>query len=213
MRRSGPLERSAARGLAIVAAVALLIPLAGSATHLVDVFDGRNVIGTCGAVVILFAIGLGCARAGTTGVLLGLRLCALSLAVIVATNLGPGYQRDDWRGAAHALTSAPAGGRAIVVERYGSVPLSVYLPRTRTLTAASVNTRELDVIVLRTKRTGHAPLAPTSPRTPPPGFRLAFSRQTSTYAVSRFLAPRATDVTLARARSLSEPQAEVVTQG
>jgi 4-amino-4-deoxy-L-arabinose transferase-like glycosyltransferase len=213
LRRAGALERSAARAIAIVAAVALLIPLAGSATHAVDVFDGRNVIGTCGAILIVFAIGLGCARAGAVGVLLGLGLCALSIAVIVGTDLGPGYQRDDWRGAAHALASAPTSGRAIVVERYGSVPLAVYLPHTHALTTPSVRTRELDVIVLRTKRTGYAPLAPTAPRTPPPGFRLAYARQTSTYAVSRFLAPHANDVTLARARSLSEPQAEVVTQG
>jgi mannosyltransferase len=213
LRRAGALERSAARGVAIVIAVALLIPLAGSATHAVDVFDGRNVIGTCGAVLILFAIGIGCTRAGATGALLGLCLCALSLAVIVGIDVNPGYQRDDWRGAARALASAPADGRAIVVERYGSVPLSVYLPRTQALRNPNVRTRELDVIVLRTKRTGHSPLAPTAPRTPPPGFRLAFTRQTSTYAVSRFLAPRATEVTLARARSLSEPQAEVVAQG
>ncbi len=212
LRRAGALERSAARGVAIVIAVALLIPLAGSATHVVDVFDGRNVIGTCGAVLVLFAVGLGCARAGIAGATLGLGLIALSLAIVVGTDLGPGYQRDDWRGAAHALAAAPASGRAIVVERYGSVPLSVYMAHTHAVTTPSVRTRELDVIVLRTKRTGHAPLRPAAPRTPPPGFRLAYARQTSTYAVSRFIAPHATDVTLARARRLSEPLAEVVAQ-
>ena len=176
----------------LLGASLLLIPLAGSATHVVDVFDGRNVIGTCGAIVVLLAIGLGCARAGDAGALLGLCLCALSLAVNVGIDVSPAYQRDDWRGAARALASAPASGRAIVVERYGSVPLAVYLPRTHALTAPSVSTRELDVIVLRTKRTGRSPLSPAAPRTPPPGFRLAYTRQTSTYAVSRFLAPHAT---------------------
>ncbi|HEX5852365.1 MAG TPA: hypothetical protein VFY36_04675, partial [Solirubrobacteraceae bacterium] len=117
-----------------------------------------------------------------------------------------------WRGAARALASPSARGRAIVVERYGSVPLSVYLPRTRALAGADIRTRELDFVVLRTRRTGRSPLPPTPPRTPPPGFRFAGARQTSTYAVSRFLAPRATVVTLARVRRSSEPQAEVVAQ-
>ncbi|HEX5852794.1 MAG TPA: glycosyltransferase family 39 protein, partial [Solirubrobacteraceae bacterium] len=92
LRRAGALERHAARDVALVAAVALLLPLAGSATHVVDVFDGRNVIGTWGAAGILFAIGLGCARASCAGALLGLCLCALSLAVIVGIDVGPGYQ-------------------------------------------------------------------------------------------------------------------------
>jgi mannosyltransferase len=212
LRRAMERERAAARDVAIVAIAALALPLLAAAAHVVDVFDGRNVIEAWAPAAIVVAIGLGATRAGRGGPLLGLGLCVISLAVIAGTDLIPGYQRDDWRGAAQALTPSRSPGRVIVAERYGSLPLSIYLPATRTVTASTVSTREVDVIALRTRRTGRSPLPPVAPTQPPPGFRLAGVRRTEAYAVSRFVAARSTSVTLSRLRRLSEPLAEVIVQ-
>ena len=45
----------------------------------------------------------GRARAGRIGPALGGAMCAVGIGVIVATNLLPGYQRDDWRAIADAV--------------------------------------------------------------------------------------------------------------
>ncbi len=63
---------------------------------------------------VLVAIGLGTAGARRSGALLGGALCAIYVAMVVAANAIPDYQRDNWRGVAHALAkpaSASAGCR------------------------------------------------------------------------------------------------------
>ncbi len=205
-------ERRAARDVAIVAIVAIALPLALALAHLLDVFDGRNVIAAWTPWAVLIAAGLGVARAPRAGALLGVGLCAISLAVIVGIDTVPAYQRDDWRGAARALP-APTAGRVIVSQPNASVPLSIYLPKLRLLTGRSVATRELDFVALRTRRTGRSPLPPVVPTQPPPGFRLVGVRRTKAYAVSSFRAPRVTTVpALTLRRSAREPTAEIMTQ-
>ncbi|MFZ2114019.1 MAG: glycosyltransferase family 39 protein [Solirubrobacteraceae bacterium] len=213
IRRGDAHERRSAREVAIVAATAILIPLLLAATHAVDVFDGRNVIATWVPWAVLLAAGLGVARAPKAGAFLGLGLCAVSLAVIAATNLIPGYQRDDWRGAAHALPKSGPSNRILISELDSSLPLSIYLPATKALTGPTVSTRELDFIALRTRRTGRSPLPPQAPTQAPPGFRFLGVRKTESYAVSTFLAPQATTVNLRLLRKLSEePEAEAILQ-
>jgi uncharacterized membrane protein len=131
LRRTDRREQRAARDVAIVAVVAVGLPLLAAATHVLDVFDGRNVIAAWVPFAVLVAIGLGATRARRAGALIGSCLCVLSLGVIVAINLIPGYQRDNWRGAAQALPTPPAPDRVIVGERYASLPLSIYLPDTQ----------------------------------------------------------------------------------
>lgn len=205
-------ERHGARDMATLAIAGLALPALLAATHLVDVFDGRNVIASWVPCAVLAAIGLGTARAPRAGAALGTCLCAISLAVIVAVNAIPGYQRDDWRGAARALP-AQTGGRVIVSEENASIPLSIYLPATSPVEGGSVSARELDFIALRIRRTGRSPQRPVVTMTPPPGFRLAGVRRSEAYAVSRFLAPRPTSVAIAALRRISgEPKAEVIVQ-
>lgn len=199
--------------VAIVAATAILIPLLLAATHVIDVFDGRNVIAIWVPWAVLLAAGLGVARAPKAGALLGLGLCAVSLAVIAATNLTPGYQRDDWRGAAQALPKSGPSDRILISELDSSLPLSIYLPATRALTGSTVWARELDFIALRTRRTGRSPLPPQAPTQAPPGFHFVGMRKTESYVVSTFLAPRAMTVSLRLLRKLSdEPEAEAILQ-
>ena len=95
MRRSSPAPGSG-------------LPLLLAAAHLIDVFDGRNVIAAWIPYAILLAVGIGAARAGRLGPALGGALCAIGIGVIVATNLLPGYQRDDWRGSPTRCRFAPA---------------------------------------------------------------------------------------------------------
>jgi mannosyltransferase len=205
-------ERSGARDVAVVAAIAVALPLALAVTHLLDVFDGRNIIAAWTPCAVLVAGGLGLARAPRAGTALGVGLLAVSLAVIAWVLAVPGYQRDDWRGAAHALPPA-TGGRVIVSQENASIPLSIYLPGLRSATGSSVSTRELDFLALRTRRTGRSPLAPRVPTQPPPGFSLAGIGRTETYAVARFVARRPTTVTDETLRRLDrEASAEVMIQ-
>ena len=57
-------ERDRARDAAIVAAAGVALPLVLAGAHLIDVFDGRNVIAAWVPFAVLIAIGLGCARGG-----------------------------------------------------------------------------------------------------------------------------------------------------
>jgi predicted secreted protein len=213
LHRSGQeRERRGGRDLAIVAAAAIALPLLLAVTRLLDVFDGRNMIAAWVPCAVLVAIGLGATRAPRAGAWLGACLCALSLAVIVAVNAIPGYQRDDWRGAARALPPQ-RGDRVIVSQEDASIPLSIYLPATSAFAGSSVATRELDFIALRTRRTGRSPLPPAVPTTLLRGFRLAGIRRSEAFAVSRFVAPRSTSLSVAVLRRFSgEPKAEIIVQ-
>jgi mannosyltransferase len=217
VRRGEERERRLALELAILAAAALLLPALLAVTHLVDVFNGRNVTATWIPCAIVVAAGLGARRAGRAGALIGGALCLLSLLVVVAVNAVPGYQRDNWRGVASALRTSAGGrvvvGRVVVGPELSSAPLIIYRPELVVTKAADLSTREIDFVNLRTRRTGRSPLPPVVPTAPPSGFRLAEVHRTETYAVSRFLAPRAAPVA-ARVlrRMLGESTAEVMLQ-
>lgn len=194
MLRTDQHQRRWARDVAIVAISALALPLVLALTHVLDVFDGRNVIAAWVPSAVLVAIGLGAKDARRAGTLIGVCLCVLSLGVVVSINLIPGYQRDDWRGAADALPTKLAPGRVIVSETFASLPLSIYLPGLSTVTQPTVSTREIDFIALRERRTGRSPLSPTAPLRAPRGFRLAGVHETESYAVSSFIAQSPTTV-------------------
>ena len=63
VRRGSQRERDRAREVAVVAVVAVALPLVLAATHLLDVFDGRNIIAAWTPCAVLVAAGLGVARA------------------------------------------------------------------------------------------------------------------------------------------------------
>jgi mannosyltransferase len=212
LRRGEKRERSVARDAAIVGATGVALPLLLAVAHIVDVFDGRNVIAAWVPCAVVVAAGLGVHRAPRAGALLGTALCALSLGVIVAVDVLPAYQRDDWRGVAHSLP-AFASARVIVGEQYSAAPLSIYLGTLRSVTGVSVATREVDFVALRVKRSGRSPLPAVVPTRPPAGFRLVEVHRAEAFAISRFVAPNAATVSTAALRRLSgEPAAEIVIQ-
>jgi mannosyltransferase len=212
VRARDPERRRVALSMSILAVGALVLPLLLSVTHAIDVFNGRNVIAAWTPCALLVAIGLGTGGGARIGTALGVALCALSLLVIVAVNLTPGYQRDDWRDAAAQLRPR-VPGRVLVAPENGSIPLGVYLPGLREAATSAVATRELDFVALRTRRSGRSPRAPVLPAHPPTGFRLVAEKRTEAYAVARYLAPRARSTTAATLRRLAgESSAEVILQ-
>ena len=64
-------ERGTAREMAILAATAVGVPLLLGASHVLDVFDGRNVIAAAVPLAVLVAAGLGAARAPRAGAVIG----------------------------------------------------------------------------------------------------------------------------------------------
>jgi hypothetical protein len=194
-----------------VGAAAVLLPLLLALMHIVAYsFEGRHLIAAWIPFALLVAMGLGVARDRRVGAVLGLALCAISIAVIVGTDTIPGYQRDNWRGVATTLSS-DRGASVIVTPSEGFVPLSIYLPHLELASASRLPARELEFVALRSKRTGHTPLAPVVTTKPPPGYRLAEVKRTETYAVARFVAPHATTTNTDVLRRIAmEASAEVL---
>jgi hypothetical protein len=188
------------------------VPLLLALTHILDIFDGRNVIAAWVPTAVLVAIGVACARAGRTGAVVGAGLCAVSLAVIAGTNAIPGYQRDDWRGAAGALP-VQSTGRVIVGPALSSSPLSIYLGDLRAVRGPAVATREVVFVAVRTRRTGRSAAPPVLPSGSPRGFRLAGVRREESFAVARFMAATPTSVKVDDLRRMEgEARADVVLQ-
>ncbi|HXD55913.1 MAG TPA: glycosyltransferase family 39 protein [Solirubrobacteraceae bacterium] len=210
-QRADGRERGPASDAAIVAAAAIGLPLVLAGAHIIDVFDGRNVIAAWVPYAVVLALGAGAARAGRAGAALGASLCAVGIGVIVATNLLPGYQRDDWRGVASALPATQAP-RAIVAERYAGSPLSIYLHQTlRGPSGGRVLVSELDFATLRVRRTEGAPTPPAIQHVAPAGFRLVAVSSHEAYAVTRFVADRPTEVPVRELLRLSgDPGGEVL---
>ncbi len=194
LRRGNERERRGAWDAAIVAIVAIVLPLLLAVTHLVDVYDGRNVLATWVPFAVVIAAGLGAERARRSGALLGVALCTICLAMIAAANLIPAYRRDNWRGVAQALAK-PKTARIIVAEQFAALPLSIYMGPLSGVSGQVPATREVDFVALRHLRTVGSPEAPVVPTSPPAGFYLAGVTKTETFAISRFVATGAAALT------------------
>jgi len=184
-------ERTGAAYAAIIGVSAVGLPLALALTHLIDVYDGRNVIAFWIPFAVLVAAGFGTARAPRAGALLGGALCAISLAMIAAANLVGDYQRNDWRGVGHALGRS-SGARVIVGELHAAGPLSIYMGPVSSIPARVPAVREVDFFAFRHLRTVGPPEAAVVPTSPPPGFSPAGVTRRETFAISRFVAPTPT---------------------
>jgi uncharacterized membrane protein len=213
VRSASGRERSGARDAAIVAAAGLGVPLLLAAAHIIDIFDGRNVIAAWVPFVVVVAAGLAVAPAPRAGALLGVGMVAVSVLVILGTNLKAGYQRDDWRGVAHAL-GANARERVIVGEQFASLPLSIYMHRLGAVPGRGVAVSEVDVVALRERRTKGAPAPASVPAKGPPGFLPAGVRRGEAYAVARFVAAHPTFVSLSELRRVTgQFKPDIILQG
>ncbi|MEA2303087.1 MAG: mannosyltransferase [Solirubrobacteraceae bacterium] len=207
VRRGTPRERETAFRAAVVAGVGLLLPLLLSLSGLADLFNGRNVVACWIPAATVAGVALGTRAAPRVTAALGIVLCAVSVFVVLGVLTDKGYQRDDWRGVADGVKAEPAADRIIVTPQNGGSPLALYLPGAdwRQRPSGSFTTAEVDVVTLRTRRTGRASLPPVPATQAPPGFTLAGTRTTDSYAIARFVAPRPVALT---ARQLQAPVGE-----
>jgi 4-amino-4-deoxy-L-arabinose transferase-like glycosyltransferase len=193
-----------------VGAAAVLAPVVLALAG-IDFLDTRNLLPALPPLAIVAAVGFdgwvelaadsrrpGWAR---SGVWAAVALAAISVLVIVLVAVNPRYQRDDWRGVAHALGRA-AGERVVLVDPgSGEIPLQTYMRGLRTLTRP-VAVRELDLVVVPANVRGGGIGAPprlAAGQPLPSGFRLAGATYAPTYTVVRLTAPAPMPVTPAEA--------------
>ena len=207
VRRGTARERETARAAAVIAGVGLLLPLLLSLSGVADLFNGRNVVACWIPAATVAGVALGTRAAPRVTAALGVVLCLVSGFVILGVLTDKGYQRDDWRGVADGLKAQPVADRIVVTPQNGGSPLALYLPGSdwRQRPTGSFTTAEVDVVTLRTRRTGRASLPPVPATQAPPGFTAAGARTTDSYAIARFVAPRPEQLT---ARQLQAPVAE-----
>jgi mannosyltransferase len=211
--RGGTRERTFAREIGIVAVVGMLIPLVLAIPHIIDVFDGRNVIALWVPCALIVAIGIASTSAPRMGASVGIAICLISLLVIVAVDTKPAYQRDDWRALAKGL-SGPAAGSLIVTPADGLLPLGIYVPKLRQAASLHVLTREVEFVALRVRRTGRSPAPAVVPTSSPVGFRAVGISRTATYAISRFRSSRLISVSTSELRRMTpESGSEVLIRG
>ncbi len=195
--RSSRAERSAVAAPLVIGVGGILVAIVVASIG-TDYFNTRNLLPTWPALMIVVAIGLGASRAGRLGLVGTGMLVAVGLFCIANVVSDPAYQRQDWRGAAHALGPA-THPRAIVSDIHSEVPLEPYLRGLGSFPAAGAAVREVDLIWLqRTRQWG--PLSPLTPA-PLPGFTAGPVIRTASYVVVRYLAARPTpeqDATLSR---------------
>jgi uncharacterized membrane protein len=149
-----------------------------------DYFDSRNLLPTWPALVVVVAAGLGCARAGRTGLLATIGLTALSVLCVSNIIRDPNFQRDNWRGAVQALGPATEP-RAIVADINSVVTLRPYVANFTRYPVAAQPVREVDLVWVGRHGYG-SPLVPIKvPQLP--GFS-AHRVRTSSYLVVRYRA-------------------------
>jgi hypothetical protein len=189
--RADERERSGARLAALVALPALVVPLLLPIVG-IDYLITRNLIAAWVPAFIVVAAGFGAARAGRTGIVAAALLCAVSLATVVAVNADSRYQREDWKGAAHAIGPAHEPRALVITPVTGRLPFSLYTPDQITpYTDAAVPVREIVVLGMAERVPGQRPHPPRPAQlpAPPAGFQPASKTQTSTYTLLRYTAP------------------------
>jgi mannosyltransferase len=185
-------DARARRGAALVGGLGAVAVVGVIAAALVgvDYLNTRNMIEVWLPLAAVPAIGFAAPRAGRLGPAAAVALCAIFLAAVLAVDTNRTFQRDDWRGAAHAL-GAPRVPRAIVVTPGdGVLPLRVYLPHARPLRTGD-RVREIDVLGVALRRQqGEGPQQPTRvPPVPYANFTLVGARRDRLFLVARYRSP------------------------
>ncbi len=189
LARHGDMRERRGAGLAaLIAVVALGVPLVLSLVG-IDYLITRNLIEGWLPAMMVVAAGLGVRGAPRAGAVTTAALCAVMLAVLVAVEANPAYQRSDWRGAARTLGPPPSVGRALVVSpAAGSDALGLYAPGLQVMGPGFVRVSEIDVVATAQHAEGQTP-APPRPRffvPPPPGFVGVQAKFAETYSLLRY---------------------------
>jgi mannosyltransferase len=125
----------------------IALPLAGAVLG-ADYLNGRNLIPALVPLATALAAGFAVSalRLPTLGPILLGALCTVSLSVVVAVAADPQYQRDDWKGLAHALGRSDERRVLVISPANGGAVLRYYRPGLRPLADAGVPARAIDVV-------------------------------------------------------------------
>jgi mannosyltransferase len=164
------------------AGVPLVLAIAGH-----DYFDVRNLIAAWLPLAIVVTGGLLSKRAGGLGIAAVAALVLIEATATIGVALEPGWQREDWRGAATALGTSGDPRAVMVQPHFGQEPLQLYLPGTGVMPPAGAFVREV-VFVTTVVRTGddvHPDPPPRAPAPVVPGFHLVEARYGESYTLIR----------------------------
>lgn len=139
----------------VVAAVA--VPAVAALVG-IDLVKARNLMGAVVPVLLLVALGFGCARSGRLGATGALALCAVFAGVVLAVTQSEGMQRIDWRRAAAEIGPATQP-RLLVVPHNGDDPLLYYLGAERFVGAAGRQGARVEEVVALSTGAGIDPPA------------------------------------------------------
>lgn len=188
VRRTPRPTRERALLLAAIGAIGVALPLLAALAG-ADYLNTRNLLPALVPLLTALGVAYGATDAGRFGAALLAALCALSLAIVVTVAADAQYQRQDWKGLAHALGTA-GGTRALVVSpANGELALRYYRRGIRAMAPAGAGVREVDVVaVAGSPDPGKAPVLSPLVGTAlgVPGFGPALRTQTATYALLRF---------------------------
>lgn len=160
LRRTDPPARRRALLVGAVGAIGVALP-ALAAPLGADYLNARNVLPALPPLLVALGVGLGASRRPRAGAALLAALCALSLAIVVATAADSEYQRPDWRGLAQALGTAPVDRALVVSPATGRLVLRYYRPAVRELGPEGASVGEVDVVgVAGSQDPGAAPELP-----------------------------------------------------
>jgi mannosyltransferase len=199
VRRTPPPVRRRALLLAAIGGCGIALPLLAALAG-ADYLNTRNLLPAL--VPLLAALAVGCAASAPPrlgAALLG-ALCALSLAIVIAVAADAQYQRQDWRGLAHALGRSRAPRALVVSPANGALALRYYLDGARTMGPAGADVAAVEVVaVAGSPNPGKPPALPPLVGTTlaVPGFGQPSRTTTSTYAIARFPAATARPVHVA----------------
>jgi len=183
--------RTDALRLTVTTAAALAVPivlaLAGE-DHVVT----RNLLAVLPLMLALAGAGLAAVASRSRPLALAATAaaCALGLVAVGGVDLDARYQRDDWRGAARAIGTAP-GDRVVVAAPGSLAPLRYYLRGLRPLHAPFTPTTEVDYIAISAHRGGGraAPPRPTADPIPGVQFRVVGRTEGKTFTAIRMRPP------------------------
>jgi hypothetical protein len=195
--------RSERRAVLIPAAIGLAgiaLPALADLAGLHILLD-RNALGAGATLLVACAVGMSSGKARRLGLVALVTVSGLFAWDLEMVATDPLMQREDWRGAAHAL-GAPSVPRAIVFAPNSSNPApapplipfqAVYLKSMLTMPDRGWTVREVDELDVRDDLSDTS--APPRPVSPGRGFRLTGSVSKRVYTLYRFVAPRPVHVT------------------
>ncbi len=186
-------ERSAAKMAVFVCAVAVGLPMLLAAAGELSGLTTRYLVGVWVPLAAIGAAGLTTKGAGRAGPVVTAAICVLFLAIDVGSAWAPKFDRDDWRGAAQALTP-PRVKRAIVLSPdLGGPAFQLYRRGARDLPARGEAVREIALVGLPApyRKVGERPQAPRPVSIPPwSGFAKVSERLGGVFTIVIFRSAR-----------------------